>query len=68
MEIFRFNILPLKDLERREAFKEAVNNCPLCHEALQFQHEADYLYNSVKENAFCNHCKLQIREEDHKVQ
>ena len=68
MEIFRFNILPLADLERREAFKEAVNNCPLCCEPLRFKHESDYLENVVREVAECDKCRMQIREEDYQVQ
>jgi len=68
MEIFRFNILPLKDLERREAYKEAVNNCPVCGQNMKFKHEQDFLSNSIKEIAVCDSCRLQVREEDHKVQ
>ena len=68
MEVFRFNILPMADLERRQAFKEAVNNCPVCGETMHFKHESDYLSNSIREIAECAKCHVQIREEEHQVQ
>jgi len=63
MEVFRFNILPMPEIEKREAFKEAVNNCPLCSQHLSFQHETDYMTNSLHEHAYCEKCQMQIREE-----
>lgn len=68
MEIFRFSILPLADIERREAFKEAVNNCPYCGTALDFQHEMDFLSNTLKEDCQCPACATQVRSEIFKVQ
>ena len=68
MEVFRFNILPMEENERQQAFKEAVNNCPMCNAPLRFKHETDYMTNSIHEMAECDHCKLQIREEEHQVQ
>jgi hypothetical protein len=68
MEIFRFNILPMPEGEKRDAFKEAVNNCPLCSCHLVFQHETDYLSNKLHEQAFCEKCQMQIREEQFTLQ
>lgn len=65
MEIFRFNIIPLPDIERREAFKEAVNNCPLCGHQLKFQVDIDYLSLKIKEDCLCQECQLQIRSDVH---
>lgn len=68
MEIFRFNILPLEEVERREAFKEAVNNCPHCGHLLQFQVEIDFLTNSLEEQSHCPSCSAHIRSEVHSLQ
>jgi hypothetical protein len=63
MEIFKFNIVPLPDLERRQAFKEAVNNCPLCGQQLDFAIDVDFLSLKIKEDCICQACQLQIRSE-----
>jgi hypothetical protein len=68
MEVFKFNILPMEDLERRQAFKEAINNCPLCGTSLKFEHEIDFLYNKVTEECQCAACSLKIRSETHDLQ
>lgn len=68
MEIFRFNILPLSEIEKREAFKEAVNNCPICGHKLSFQHDNDFMTNTLKEEAHCAACAVDIRSETHTVQ
>jgi len=68
MEIFKFNILPMEDIERREAFKEAVNNCPLCGTGLNFEHEVDFLYNTVTEDCRCSACSMKIRTETYDLQ
>lgn len=68
MEIFTFNILPMAEIERRQAFKEAVNNCPICASALQFSHEIDFLSNQVAEACTCPQCNLKIRAETYNLQ
>lgn len=68
MEVFRFNILPLTEIEKREAFKEAVNTCPICNSHLNFTHETEYLTGSVHEKASCPQCRILIREEDFSIQ
>jgi hypothetical protein len=68
MEVFRFNILPMEEVERQEAFKEAINNCPICCASMKFAYHNDYLTNSIKEEAVCEKCALKIREEAHQVQ
>lgn len=67
MEIFRFNILPLEEVERREAFKEAINNCPHCGAALEFRVEIDLASNLLKEEGHCKACEAQIRTEMHSL-
>jgi hypothetical protein len=62
MEVFRFNILPLAEVERREAFKMALNQCPICTEQMQFQYDNDFMQNLIKEECFCPKCQLKIRE------
>jgi hypothetical protein len=68
MEIFRFNILPMADIERREAFKEAVNNCPHCGAALEFQVEIYERENRLKEDGHCPSCSVHVRTEVHDIQ
>lgn len=68
MEVFRFTILPMEEIERREAFKEAVNNCPHCGHKLQFQVEIDFLSNQLKEDSSCESCAAHIRTEVHALQ
>ena len=68
MEIFRFNILPMSDTEKHEAFKEAVNTCPSCQQNLMFQHELDFNTNTLCEQAYCEHCQMQVREESFNLQ
>ena len=68
MEIFRFNILPLEEVEKREAFKAKVNKCPACEATLQFNVEIDFLTNVLKEDCFCPGCNSQIRSELHGLQ
>jgi hypothetical protein len=68
MTIFKFNILPLEEIERREAFKEAVNNCPYCHSPLNFQLEQDQDGQTVHERAQCVQCTQHFRLETHHIQ
>jgi len=68
MEVFRFNILPLEEVERREAFKEAVNNCPYCYSPMKFQVEIDFLSNVITEDCHCPQCGQQVRTETHSLQ
>jgi predicted Zn-dependent protease len=68
MEIFRFNILPLEEIEKREAFKEAVNNCPHCGSVMQFSVEIDFLTNRLQEDSFCQSCTVKVRSEIHSLQ
>lgn len=68
MEIFRFNILPLEEVERREAFKAAINNCPHCHSVLEFRVEIDLASNLLKEAGHCKSCEAQVRSELHSLQ
>ncbi len=68
MEIFKFNILPMDDIEKRQAFKEAVNNCPICNHPLEFKHEIDFLNNQMQEESHCPQCQIEIRNESHSLQ
>lgn len=68
MEILKFNILPMEETERREAFKEAVNNCPLCGHVMDFHHEVDFLFNKITEDCRCQECALRIRTETYDLQ
>ena len=68
MEIFKFNILPMEDIERRQAFKEAVNLCPLCGEQLKFDVEIDFMTLKIKEDCLCQQCQLKIRTEVYDLQ
>jgi len=68
MEIFRFNILPMEDIERREAFVEAVNNCPHCGTSLEFEVEIYETEHQLKEDGHCPSCAVHVRTEVHGIQ
>jgi hypothetical protein len=68
MTIFKFNIMPIEEIERREAFKKAVNNCPYCQAPLNFQVEQDRTNHTVQEQAQCVHCTQHFRLETHQMQ
>ena len=68
MEIFRFNIIPQKEIEKREAFKNSIARCPICKSNLSFAYEQDYLNNVIIEKCHCESCDIKVREESHKKQ
>lgn len=68
MTIFKFNILPIEEIERREAFKKEINNCPHCQAPLKFQLEQDPVTHTVQERAQCDACAQHFRFETHQVQ
>lgn len=68
MTIFKFNIMPIEEIERREAFKKSVNNCPYCQAPLNFQVEQDAANHTVHEQAQCVACTQHFRLETHQMQ
>ena len=68
MEIFKFNILPLEVVERREAFKKTIHNCPHCETLLEFHVEKDEEQTLIQEDGHCPKCGFQVRSELHPIQ
>ena len=61
MEIFRFQILPQQELDRREALKASENNCPHCGGALEFKVEVDVTAQLLSEQCHCPVCTIEVR-------
>ncbi len=68
MEIFRFNILPVAEIEKRQAFIKAQHHCPICDSELMMRHQACEFTNSMLEVARCPSCDLKIRSQAFEVQ
>lgn len=54
--------------EEHEIILDDENNCCLCGSLLKFTHEVDYLTLTIKENAHCPSCNIQMKSRDHKLQ
>lgn len=51
----------------REQFLEDYHHCPLCSSELLFTHVTDFVAGSVKENAECLSCRIQVKSNPHKL-
>jgi hypothetical protein len=65
VEIFRINIKPQSEIERHEAFKKSLHNCPLCESNLEFELEGTATPHQLLEKARCPSCDVDIRTEVH---
>lgn len=63
MEIFRFNIVPDEEFTARELFKRSILNCQICGEDLQFDHKKQNVSATVKEEAHCPSCHIQLKSQ-----
>lgn len=61
MEIFKVRIKPQSEIEKHEAFKKSLHDCPLCETSLQFELEAGNAPFQLIEKAHCPTCDLPIR-------
>lgn len=50
---------------RHEDFVDSENNCCLCGSDLAFEHETDLLTLTVREEAHCPTCGVQLKEKEH---
>ena len=66
MEVFKFNIIPTEEFNKREAFRKAINNCEACGTALEFSYKQLNEFAVLSEEASCPCCAL-IKEENHLV-
>lgn len=44
------------------------NNCCLCGSNLKFNHQVDYLTLTIKEEAHCPSCNIQMKSREHVLQ
>ena len=65
MEIIRINIKPQSEIEKHEAFKQALFHCPVCEGMMEFQTTRLYGENQLMEEAHCPACQVQIRVDLH---
>ena len=63
--IAEFNIV---ELNFREQYLEEYNNCILCGSELEYSHDTDFIYQVVEEKAHCPHCKIESKNQSHKLQ
>jgi hypothetical protein len=68
MEIFRINILPQMEIEKRQAFIKSQHHCPICETELTMRHQACEFTNSMLEVARCASCDLKIRSKSFELQ
>ena len=50
------------------AYISTVNSCPLCGKQLHFVHGIDDRRNSIREEAFCQSCGIQIKTQEFQLQ
>lgn len=48
-------------ISAQDAYRESVNNCPICDSLLTFHHHTDFQYRCVQEDAECDSCGIQVR-------
>ena len=53
---------------RYEYIIEDENSCCLCGTDLKFQHKVDYMALTIKEDAHCPTCKIQMKTSEHVLQ
>ncbi len=51
-----------------EVVLDDENNCCLCGTTLSFQHKVDYLTLTIKEDAHCPSCQIQMKSREHVLQ
>ncbi|KYG60855.1 hypothetical protein [Bdellovibrio bacteriovorus] len=67
MEIFKFNILPTEEFNKREDYRKAVNNCDICGGALEFSYEQAAEFHVLQEKAQCPCCSSEKEPRNHRV-
>jgi hypothetical protein len=56
------------DKSEHEIVLDDENNCCLCGSNLKFNHVVDYLTLTIKEDAHCPSCKIQMKSREHVLQ
>jgi DNA-directed RNA polymerase subunit RPC12/RpoP len=61
---------PIKNYQFDKTQKALLdyNHCYLCGRELLFVHVTDYVTNSVKEEAHCEHCGIKTKTQKHHLQ
>ena len=54
--------------QEHEIILDDENNCCLCGSDLKFAHNVDYLTLTIKEEAHCPSCNIQMKSREHKIQ
>ncbi|WII71649.1 hypothetical protein QJS83_14365 [Bdellovibrio sp. 22V] len=67
MEVFRFNIIPTEEFNKREDFRKAINNCEICGSALEFSYQQLSEFAVLKEDAQCPCCDFIKEATNHRV-
>lgn len=54
--------------QKHEIILMDENNCCLCGSDLKFKHAVDYLTLTIKEDAHCPSCNIQMKSKEHILQ
>lgn len=54
--------------QEHEVVIDDANNCCLCGSSLAFNHKIDYLTLTIKEDAHCPSCQIQMKSGEHVIQ
>ncbi len=66
MEVFRFNIIPTEEFEKREKFRLEEALCDQCGTALEFSYQQLEEHFVLQEDSQCPHCNQQ-KQSRHRV-
>ena len=58
----------MSDKSEHEIVLDDENNCCLCGSTLALKHQVDYLTLTIKEDAHCPSCKIQMKSKQHSLQ
>lgn len=67
MEVFRFNIIPTEEYNKRENFRTSVNNCDICGGALEFSYRQMEDIAVLQEESKCPCCDSEKEPTRHRI-
>lgn len=67
MEVFKFNIIPTEEYNKREDYRKAINNCDICGGALEFSYNQMSEFAVLQEDAKCPCCSSEKESTRHRV-
>ncbi len=56
------------EITERDQYLDEYTNCILCGTELEYEHQTDFIYLTVDEQANCPHCHIQTKQKSHRLQ